>query len=262
MKKLLTLLFFVVLLISVPWSYLKADPIGGSGIHGIDWTTVGILGGTIDGTPIGATTPSTGAFTTLSATGNVAGATYGSDSSISDAELLTLDDGATTEILVGGGAGSAPVWTTATGTGAPVRENTPTLVTPEIGAATATSLVASGNVVGEVPITLDTDATISLAVTDCRGHARFNNDADVIDYTLPAAEAGLTILIYDIAGGVITIDPVDGTDTIYLNGTSVGAGDAIDSPGAVGDFIALMAIDATRWVTVGRAGTWVDGGVD
>jgi hypothetical protein len=35
--------------------------------------------------------------------------------------LLTLDNGATTEILVGGGAGSAPVWTTATGTGAPVR---------------------------------------------------------------------------------------------------------------------------------------------
>ena len=37
------------------------------------------------------------------------------------------DDGATTEILVGGGVGSAPVWTTATGTGAPVRAGAPTL---------------------------------------------------------------------------------------------------------------------------------------
>jgi hypothetical protein len=71
------------------------------------------------------------AFTATSvvADGNVAGATYGSDSSISDAELLTLDNGAATEILVGGGAGSAPVWTTATGTGAPMRGTSPTITT-------------------------------------------------------------------------------------------------------------------------------------
>ena len=37
-----------------------------------------------------------------------------------------LWEGATTEMLVGGGAGSDPVWTTATGTGAPVRSNNPT----------------------------------------------------------------------------------------------------------------------------------------
>ena len=38
----------------------------------------------------------------------------------------TLAAGATTEILVGGGASALPVWTTATGTGAPVRANAPT----------------------------------------------------------------------------------------------------------------------------------------
>jgi len=96
----------------------------------------------------------------------------------------------------------------------------------------------------------------------CRNSARFNNDADVIDYTLPAAESGLVVLFYDIAGGVITIDPFDGTDTIYLDGVSVGAGDAIDSPGAIGNFIALMAIDDTRWISLGRSGTWIDGGAD
>ena len=36
--------------------------------------------------------------------------------------------GATTEILVGGGEGSAPVFTTVTGTGAPVRATSPSLV--------------------------------------------------------------------------------------------------------------------------------------
>ena len=69
-------------------------------------------------------------------------------------------------------------------------------------------------------------------------------------------------MFYDIAGGVITVDPLDGTDTIYLDGVTVGAGDAIDSPGIVGNFICLVAIDDTRWVTAGRSGTWTDGGVD
>jgi len=66
-------------------------------------------------------------------------------------------------------------------------------------------------------------------------------------------------MFYDIAGGVITIDPADGTDTIYLNGSSVGAGVTIDSNGDVGDFIVLMAIDDTRWITLGQVGTWVQG---
>ena len=65
----------------------------------------------------------------IKASGTVSAANYGSDGSISDAELLTLDNGATTEILVGGGAGSTPVWTTATGTGAPVRAGSPTFTT-------------------------------------------------------------------------------------------------------------------------------------
>ena len=50
------------------------------------------------------------------------------------------DDGATTEILVGGGAGSAPVWTTATGSGAPVRAGAPTLT----GQATIPTINLSG----------------------------------------------------------------------------------------------------------------------
>jgi len=125
------------------------------------------------------------------------------------------------------------------------------------------ALTATGNITGATMVCLHTAATYVFSDLDsCKNVAHFNSDADVIDFTLPGAEAGLVMMFYDIGGGVITIDPVDGTDTIYLNGTSVGAGDAIDSPGAVGDFICLMAIDATRWVTVGRSGTWIDGGAD
>ena len=120
------------------------------------------------------------------------------------------------------------------------------------------SLAVTGTISGLTVITLDESATIVLSASDCDNAVRFNNDADVIDYTLPGAAAGLVVMFYDIAGGVMTIDPVDGTDTIYLNGTSVGAGDSIDSPGAVGNFIVLMAIDATRWVTMGRDGTFIE----
>ena len=44
----------------------------------------------------------------------------------------TLANGATTEILVGGGASALPVWTTASGTGTPIRQGTPTITTPTI----------------------------------------------------------------------------------------------------------------------------------
>jgi hypothetical protein len=59
----------------------------------------------------------------------------------------TLAAGATTEVLVGGGASALPVWTAATGSGAPVRATSPTLVTPNIGVAQATSLdMNNGNI--------------------------------------------------------------------------------------------------------------------
>jgi hypothetical protein len=52
----------------------------------------------------------------------------------------SLAVGATTDILVGGGASALPVWTAATGTGAPVRAGSPTLT----GTAVAANLTYSG----------------------------------------------------------------------------------------------------------------------
>ena len=80
---------------------------------------------------------------TSSATGwtanlDITAATYGG--AILNATLLAMDDGATTEMQVGGGAGVAPVWTTVTGTGAPVLATSPTLVTPLLGTPTSGTL--------------------------------------------------------------------------------------------------------------------------
>lgn len=66
-------------------------------------------------------------------TGAAAGNLLVSDA---DGDLAYLAAGATTTILVGGGAAN-PVWTTATGTGAPVRATSPTLVTPLLGTPTS-----------------------------------------------------------------------------------------------------------------------------
>lgn len=57
----------------------------------------------------------------------------------------TLAAGATTEILVGGGASALPVWTTATGSGAPVRATSPALVTPSLGTPTSGNLGSCTN---------------------------------------------------------------------------------------------------------------------
>ncbi len=124
MKKILNILliFFVVV-----WgSSVLADPPHRT----LDPENIAITGGTIDGTVIGGTTPAAGSFTDVDASGDVTGATYGTD--LTNAELQTLDDCETTELFVGGGAGSAPVCTTATGSDAPVRATSPTLSTPTI----------------------------------------------------------------------------------------------------------------------------------
>jgi hypothetical protein len=64
--------------------------------------------------------------------------------------------GATTEILVGGGAGTNPVWTTVTGTGAPVKATSPTLVTPLLGTPT------SGDLTNCTAVQIVTDLTPQL----------------------------------------------------------------------------------------------------
>jgi hypothetical protein len=126
-----------------------------------------------------------------------------------------------------------------------------------------TTFVATGTINGLVDVIITTDATLALTAAQMAGNMHVNGDADVIDYTLPGAAVGLSACFYAGANAnVVTIDPVDGTDTIFLDGVSVGAGDAIDSAAGVSDYICLFAADATNWHTMGRSGTWVDGGVD
>jgi hypothetical protein len=90
--------------------------------------------GTWNATAIGVQYGGTGRATGTTAYGLIAAGTTATGAQ------QTLAAGLTTEILVGGGASALPVWTTATGSGSPVRATSPILVTPTLGVATATSM--------------------------------------------------------------------------------------------------------------------------
>jgi hypothetical protein len=90
-------------------------------------STTGAHNGTV-----GATTPNTGAFTTLSSTGNT---TLGDAS----ADTLTVNATPTFNVAIPVLSGGTGV-TTATGTGSVVRATSPTLVTPLLGTPTSGTL--------------------------------------------------------------------------------------------------------------------------
>jgi len=133
-----------------------------------------------------------------------------------------------------------------------------------LGGFTATRTLVSdgsGDAIVSSGITLEGTTAIDLDTpAKARGAMIFNNANSVLDITLPPAAAGLEIWAYSLYAQVVTIDVDDGVDIILLNGASVGAGDSIDSPGTVGDYIHLVAIDGTFWVTLEQSGVWIDGG--
>lgn len=68
----------------------------------------------------------------------------------------TVSTGATTDILVSGGASALPVWTTATGTGAPVRAGSPVLTGTVTAAALKTASGSTGSIATATPTTIFT----------------------------------------------------------------------------------------------------------
>ena len=122
----------------------------------------------------------------------------------------TLASGATTEVLVGGGASALPVWTTATGTGAPVRATSPTLVTPALGTpASGTLTNCTGLPVAG--ITASTATAIGVGTVEL-GHAT--------DTTLSRTAAG-TLAVEGVAVPTISSTSTLTNKTIALGSNTV-----------------------------------------
>ncbi len=132
------------------WFLQLSQNLGPSGAGSGTVTSVDVSGGTTGLTTAGGPVSSSGTITlggtlgvanggTGRATGGTAYALIAAGTTATGVQQ-SLAVGATTDILVGGGAAALPAWTTASGSGAPVRATSPTLVTPTLGVATATSV--------------------------------------------------------------------------------------------------------------------------
>lgn len=128
----------------------------------------------------------------------------------------TLANGATTTILVGGGASALPVWTTATGSGAPVRATSPALVTPAIGVATGTSLVTSS--------VLSSGSQVNSSnATTAQTYRTTNAGSDITPTILGGSTtttAGLLSQSFDVTNGLI-FSAMNGTRRIARGGLNI-----------------------------------------
>lgn len=154
-----------------------------------------------------------------------------------------------------------------TGSGNFVLVTSPTLVTPALGAATATSLLATGIVDGQAPITITTGTTANLGSTYNSGYT-FNQEGTAgtgVTYTLPATAAGKQYCVQNsgttsvVNIGVLTVYPPSSSFVIYkgvVNTVGGGGTHGIASGGAAGDSACFVAIDSTHWEVFSGSGTW------
>lgn len=227
-----------------------------------------ITGGTITGiTDLAVADGGTGA-STLADGGIVVG------NGTSAVEVVA--PGATTTILVGGGAATNPVWTTATGTGAPVRAGSPIIVTPAIdtinestggAGVTIDSVLLKDGYVNASAYVVTQAATDTLTAAECKNSVISNyGQAAENTQTLPAAAAGLKGMVSIAATGVGAFHLKAGAgDKIYLNGTAMADGEKVTlAAPAIGDCATFWTIQtgaaAWDWVFVSGVGLWISGG--
>jgi hypothetical protein len=145
--------------------------------------------------------------------------------------------------------------------------------TNAFAAVTATSLLASGIVSGQAPVTITTAAACTDGVnsTGCPYAAAYNSGytlnqeataATAVIYTLPTPASGIQKCYKNSNNGSAadtgTIELLvanTGTQSIIYNGTASSSGYII-SGGAAGDAACLVGISATQWEAYVQVGTW------
>lgn len=143
----------------------------------------------------------------------------------------------------------------ATGTGAPVRANTPTLITPNIGAATGDSAAITGAITGGVSTVTDADG-FTMTALQGRGYVVYATGAGTI--VMPPAVAGANFVVECHAAAAVVLNPdASGTeDTIRLDGTALAQGDSITSTSTLGDIAVCTYYAADTWSCL--TNSWTD----
>jgi hypothetical protein len=145
------------------------------------------------------------------------------------------------------------------------------LTTPSIGAATGTSLVATGIVSGLAPITYLQDADPCPTGTHCAVGATYQmgyivngatTEASATFFDLPAAVAGQQYCFENGAGdsgattGVMKVIAASGDYITLVGVKSATSGSTATSGGAAGDAACFIAIKGDEWILKASKGTW------
>jgi hypothetical protein len=143
--------------------------------------------------------------------------------------------------------------------------SSPSFTTPALGAATATSLLATGIVDGTAPVTITTGTTGTPGSTYNSGYT-FNQEATAgtgVTYTLPVPAAGKQYCVKNSYNGsaantgILTIAvATPGTHFIIKNGTKGSSTGTLTSGGAAGDAACVVGISSTLWEAYVQVGTW------
>ncbi len=116
------------------------------------------------------------------------------------------------------------------------------------------NFVTTGTISGAIPSTTDANGQTLSALMQY-GYMHWATGAGTTN--LVTAVAGMNFCVYSTTAAAVVINPAD-ADVILLNGAALSAGDSITSASGAGDFICLVSHEATKWVTLGRSGTWTD----
>ena len=168
----------------------------------------------------------------------------------------TVTAGATTTILVGGGAAAIPVWTTATGSGAPVRATQPTLATPTISDPIITAAYVSA---GSEKMTGGTTWTGAVTATPPTGWTVVNaglfdivDSGDGVPYDIalrisvnavPTASPAITIPITTLLGHGYQVGYA------FKKGTAVSGTVKVGSTSGGTEYYTSGAITDAAWAT-------------
>jgi hypothetical protein len=147
-----------------------------------------------------------------------------------------------------------------------------TFVAPVLGAATATSLLASGIVDGEAPVTLTTGASCTLGTASGCNSVAYNSGytynqeataATAVTYTLPTAAAGKQYCVGNsyngsaaTTGTLELLTSASGQFIIFTDGTLSATGGYVISGGAASDAACVVGVDSTHWQLYVSRGTW------
>ena len=233
--------------VTIPDNSISGNKVEGGTINAITINTltsgtVDINGGAVDGTSVGASTASSGAFTTLSTSGvnNLAGLTAST--------ALALD------------VSKNVVSVANTGTGSNVLNTSPTLVTPALGTpASGVMTNVTGTAAGLTAGNTTTNANLTGAVTSVGNAASLGSFTSAQLATALTDETGTGANVFATSPTLVTpalgtpnsgvVTNLTGTASININGT-VGA-----STPSTGAFTTLSASGTSTLAAVNASGS-------